>query len=265
MNRINDVFKEQKSVFITYLVCGDPDINSTLKMMHSMVENGVDLIELGIPFTDPIADGPVIQRGIERALKNKVSLIDILNLVSKFREKNKTTPIVLMGYMNPIENMGYKKFSSQTKSKGVDGLLIVDLPPEEAGSINQELSKNKLCQIFLASPTTEDKRLKAIARYSSGYLYYVSLKGITGSSLINYQPIKKRINKIKKLSKNKIPVTVGFGIKTPEAARKISMFSDGIIIGSSIVELIDKNRKNKALMHKKINNFVKSVKSSLVK
>ena len=265
MNRINDVFKHQKSVFITYLVCGDPDINSTLKMMHSMVENGVDLIELGIPFTDPIADGPVIQRGIERALKNKVSLSDILNLVSKFREKNKITPIVLMGYMNPIENMGYKNFSSQAKSKGVDGLLIVDLPPEEAGSINQELSKNKLCQIFLASPTTEDKRLKAIARYSSGYLYYVSLKGITGSSLLSYQPIKKRVNRIKKLSNNKIPVTVGFGIKTPVAARKISMFCDGIIIGSSIVELIDKNRKNKVLMHKKINNFVKSVKSSLVK
>ena len=165
MNRINDVFRHQKSVFITYLVCGDPDINSTLKMMHSMVEHGVDLIELGIPFTDPIADGPVIQRGIERALKNKVSLTDILKLVSKFREKNKTTPIVLMGYMNPIENMGYKKFSSQAKSKGVDGLLVVDLPPEEAGSINEELSKNKLCQIFLASTTTEDKRLKAIARY----------------------------------------------------------------------------------------------------
>ena len=117
MNRINDVFKKQKSVFIAYLVCGDPDIKSTLKMMHSMVENGVDLIELGIPFTDPIADGPVIQRGIERALKNKVSLIDILNLVSKFIEKNKTTPIVLMGYMNPIENMGYKKFSSQANQK----------------------------------------------------------------------------------------------------------------------------------------------------
>lgn len=264
MNRINDVFIRQKSVFITYLVCGDPDINSTLKMMHSMVENGVDLIELGIPFTDPIADGPVIQRGIERALKNKVSLSDTLDLVSKFREKNKITPIVLMGYMNPIENMGYKKFSSQAKSKGVDGLLIVDLPPEEAGSINQELSKNKLCQIFLASPTTEDKRLKAIARYSSGYLYYVSLKGITGSSLLSYQPIKKRIKRIKSLSNNKIPVTVGFGIKTPEAARKISMFCDGIIIGSSIVELIDKNKKNKALMHKKVNHFVKSVKSSLV-
>ena len=265
MNLINDVFKHQKSVFITYLVCGDPDINSSLKIMHSMVENGVDLIELGIPFTDPIADGPVIQKGIERALKNKVSLLDVLNLVSKFREKNKKTPIVLMGYMNPIENMGYRKFSSLAKLKGVDGLLIVDLPPEEASSINQELSKNKLCQIFLASPTTEDKRLKAIANYSSGYLYYVSLKGITGSSLISYKPIKKRISQIRKLSNNKIPVTVGFGIKTPEAARKISMFSDGIIIGSSIVELIEKHRKNKTLMFKKIVSFIKSIKSSLVK
>ena len=264
MNRISDVFQHQKSAFITYLVCGDPDISSTLKIMHSMVNHGVDLIELGIPFTDPIADGPTIQKGIERALKNKVSLTDVLNLVSKFRTKDKVTPIILMGYMNPIENMGYKSFAKMAKSKGVDGLLIVDLPPEESKNVNDELIKNNLSQIFLASPTTEDKRLKTIINYSSGYLYYVSLKGITGSSIINYLPIKKRIIKIKKLSKNKIPITVGFGIKTPEAANKISKFSDGIIIGSSIVELIEKNKNNKALMYKKINNFLKTIKSSLV-
>tara|TARA_Y100000748_G_scaffold302171_1_gene303835 strand:+ start:792 stop:1586 length:795 start_codon:yes stop_codon:yes gene_type:complete len=263
MNRISSVFENKKSAFITYLVCGDPDLNATLKIMHSMVENGVDLIELGIPFTDPIADGPTIQKGIERALKNKVSLNDVLNLVSKFRDKNKTTPIVLMGYMNPIVNMGYKKFSKLAKINGVDGLLIVDLPPEEAESINIELKKNNLSQIFLASPTTEDKRLKTIIKYSSGYLYYVSLKGITGSSLVDYQPIKKRINKIKKLSKTNIPITVGFGIKTPEAARKISMFSDGIIIGSSIVELIEKNQNNKVLMYKKVQKFLRNIKSSM--
>ena len=263
MNRISSVFKNKKSAFITYLVCGDPDLKTTLKIMHSMVDNGVDLIELGIPFTDPIADGPTIQKGIERALKNKVSLNDVLNLVSKFRDKNKTTPIVLMGYMNPIINMGYKKFSKSAKINGVDGLLIVDLPPEEADSINNELKKNNLSQIFLASPTTEDKRLKTIIKYSSGYLYYVSLKGITGSSLVDYRPIKKRINKIKKLSKNNIPITVGFGIKTPEVARKISMFSDGIIIGSSIVELIEKHQKNKVLMYKKVQNFLRNIKSSM--
>ena len=263
MNRISDVFQHEKSAFITYLVCGDPDISSTLKIMHSMVDHGVDLIELGIPFTDPIADGPTIQKGIERALKNKVSLTDVLNLVSKFRTKDKDTPIILMGYMNPIENMGYKSFAKMAKSKGVDGLLIVDLPPEESEDINNELIKNNLNQIFLASPTTVDKRLKTIINYSSGYLYYVSLKGITGSSIINYQPMKKQIMKIKKLSKNKIPITVGFGIKTPETAKKISKFSDGIIIGSSIVELIEKNHKKKALMFKKVQKFLRNIKSSL--
>ena len=263
MNRINTVFRRQKSAFISYLVCGDPDLNTTLKIMHSMVKNGVDLIEVGIPFTDPIADGPVIQKGIERALKNKVSLIDVFDLVEKFRKEDKATPIVLMGYLNPIENMGYRKFSKLAKSKGVDGVLIVDLPPEESLVINKELIRNNLSQIFLASPTTEDKRLKSIIEYSSGYLYYVSLKGITGSSLVDFQPIKKRIKMIKKLSDNKIPVSVGFGIKTAETARKISLFSDGIIIGSSIVELIEKNQHNKALMHKKIIKFIKSIRSSL--
>ena len=263
MNRINTVFRRQKSAFISYLVCGDPDLNTTLKIMHSMVKNGVDLIEVGIPFTDPIADGPVIQKGIERALKNKVSLIDVFDLVEKFRKEDKVTPIVLMGYLNPIENMGYRKFSKLAKSKGVDGILIVDLPPEESLVINKELIRNNLSQIFLASPTTEDKRLKSIIEYSSGYLYYVSLKGITGSSLVDFQPIKKRIKMIKKISNNKIPVSVGFGIKTAEAARKISLFSDGIIIGSSIVELIEKNQHNKALMHKKIIKFITSIRSSL--
>ena len=263
MNRINTVFRRQKSAFISYLVCGDPDLNTTLKIMNSMVKNGVDLIEVGIPFTDPIADGPVIQKGIERALKNKVSLIDVFDLVEKFRKEDKKTPIVLMGYLNPIENMGYRKFSKLAKSKGVDGILIVDLPPEESLVINKELIRNNLSQIFLASPTTEDKRLKSIIKYSSGYLYYVSLKGITGSSLVDFQPIKKRIKMIKKLSDNKIPVSVGFGIKTAETARKISLFSDGIIIGSSIVELIEKNQHNKAVMHKKIIKFIKSIRSSL--
>tara|TARA_B100001769_G_C21976319_1_gene525069 strand:- start:11 stop:811 length:801 start_codon:yes stop_codon:yes gene_type:complete len=264
MNRIEYVFKYQKSAFITYLVCGDPNLNSTLKIMHSMVNNGVDLIELGIPFTDPIADGPIIQKSIERALRNNISLIDVMNLVSKFREKDQKTPIVLMGYMNPIEAMGYKKFSRIAKSKGVDGLLIVDLPPEESDLINKELIKNNLCQIFLASPTTEEKRLKNIIKLSSGYLYYVSLKGITGSSIVDYGSIKRRIKKISNLSNNQIPVTVGFGIKTKEVAKKISMFSDGIIIGSSIVELIENNRNNKNLMYKKIDKFVIDIKSSLV-
>ena len=164
MNRINQLFLQQKkskrTAFITYLVCGDPDLSSTLKIMNLMVESGVDLIELGVPFTDPIADGPTIQKGVERALKKNVSLVDVLKVVEAFRKNNQKTPLVLMGYMNPIERMGYNKFAIQAKNKGVDGVLLVDSPPEESEEINKSLVKNNLCQIFLASPTTEDKRLK---------------------------------------------------------------------------------------------------------
>ena len=267
MNRINNTFLQQKknkrAAFITYLVCGDPDLTSTLKLMHLMVDSGVDLIELGIPFTDPIADGPTIQKGVERALKKNVSLKDVLKVVESFRKKNQKTPIVLMGYINPIESMGYDKFAIQAKNKGVDGVLLVDSPPEESKVINKILIKNNLCQIYLASPTTEKKRLKIIIKHSSGYLYYVSVKGITGSSIIDFKPIKKAVDNIRKLSKNNIPVTVGFGIKDGATAKNIGKFSDGIIIGSSIVELIEKYMDNKAVMYKKIKSFLVSINKSI--
>ena len=267
MNRINNTFLQQKknkrAAFITYLVCGDPDLTSTLKLMHLMVDSGVDLIELGIPFTDPIADGPTIQKGVERALKRNVSLKDVLKVVESFRKKNQKTPIVLMGYINPIESMGYDKFAIQAKNKGVDGVLLVDSPPEESKVINKILIKNNLCQIYLASPTTEKKRLKIIIKHSSGYLYYVSVKGITGSSIIDFKPIKKAVDNIRKLSKNSIPVTVGFGIKDGATAKNIGKFSDGIIIGSSIVELIEKYMNNKTVMYTKIKSFLMSINKSI--
>ncbi len=263
MSRINKLFFSQKKIkrtaFITYLVCGDPDLGSTLKIMNLMVDSGVDIIELGVPFTDPIADGPTIQKGVERALKKNVSLNDVFKVVEAFRKKNQITPIVLMGYINPIESMGYSKFALQAKQKGVDGVLLVDSPPEESEEINKILLKNKLCQIFLASPTTEEKRLKKIIKYSSGYLYYVSIKGITGSSIKDFKPIKKRVDHIRKISKNSIPVTVGFGIKDGATAKNIGNFSDGIIIGSSIVELIEKYMGNKTVMYKKIKSFLVSI------
>ena len=269
MNRINNIFLQQKknkrAAFITYLVCGDPDLTSTLKLMHLMVDSGVDLIELGIPFTDPIADGPTIQKGVERALKKNVSLKDVLKVVESFRKKNQKTPIVLMGYINPIESMGYDKFAIQAKNKGVDGVLLVDSPPEESKVINKILIKNNLCQIYLASPTTEKKRLKIIIKHSSGYLYYVSVKGITGSSIIDFKPIKKAVDNIRKLSKNSIPVTVGFGIKDGATAKNIGKFSDGIIIGSSIVELIEKYMNNKTEMYKKIKSFLVNINKSIGK
>ena len=267
MNRVNEVFslqeKNKRPAFITYLVCGDPDLASTLKIMNIMVESGVDIIELGVPFTDPIADGPIIQKGVERALRINISLTDVLAIVEEFRKKNKKTPIILMGYMNPINKMGYAKFSKLAKAKGVDGVLLVDSPPEESEDINQTLVKNNLCQIFLASPTTQKKRLMKIIKYSSGYLYYVSLKGITGSSIKDFNPIKRSVDNIRKLSNGAIPVTVGFGIKNAMTAKSIGKFSDGIIIGSSIVELIERNVEDKAIMYKKIKSFLVSISKSL--
>ena len=263
MNRIKSLFQKKKdnnkSVFITYLVCGDPDIKTTYDLMNIMVESGVDLIELGMPFTDPIADGPIIQKSVERSLAQKTSLQDIFNVVKKFRKKNSHTPVVLMGYMNPIEKIGYKKFSSLSKNNGVDGVLIVDTPPEESNKINKVLQKKDLCQIFLASPTTEKSRLKKIINLTTGYLYYVSIKGITGSQIKNYKTIKNNINLIREISKNKIPITVGFGIKDKKTAKAISKFSDGIIIGSSVVELIEKNIHNKPIMFKNMKNYLKNI------
>lgn len=269
MNRISNAFlkslPKKKSAFITYLVCGDPNIEGTKKILNIMADSGVDLIELGIPFTDPIADGPIIQKGIERALQNKITLENTLTIVKNFRKKNTTTPIVLMGYMNPIMNMGYEKFSIKAINSGVDGVLIVDLPIEESHEINQVFKKNNLKQIFLASPTTGNNRLKTIIEHTEGYLYYVSIKGITGTSIKNISSIKEKVNKIKKISNKKIPIVVGFGIKNKSSAKKIGLFSDGVIIGSSIVELIEKYRHNKNIMYSRIRNFLLGINKTLEK
>ncbi|MEC9206185.1 MAG: tryptophan synthase subunit alpha [Pseudomonadota bacterium] len=270
MNLISGAFKKdatsiQKTTFITYLVCGDPNTNITLRLLNIMVEAGVDLIELGMPFTDPIADGPVIQKGIERSLKSKTTLESTLMVVKNFRKTNKITPIVLMGYMNPIEKMGYEKFAIKANKCGVDGILIVDLPVEEAHTVNKIFKQNQLKQIFLASPTTDTSRLKKIVRYSDGYVYYVSIKGITGNSIKNINSIKDKVKQIQKISKDKVPVAVGFGIKNKSSAKKISAFSDGIIIGSSIVELIEKYIHNKNMMYKKIKSFLSGINKVLDK
>lgn len=269
MTRITDTFLANKKMgtttFITYTVCGDPNMKSSLNILDALVESGVDIIELGVPFSDPIADGPVIQRAVERTLKNKVSLYKTLNLVRLFRKKNKDTPIVLMGYMNPIEKMGYRRFSTMANQAGIDGVLVVDLPPEESEKLTNSLKKNNIDQIFLASPTTDDLRLKKIVRQSSGYVYYVSLKGITGSKISNIKMVKNMVGKIKKFSNLDIPVAVGFGIKNAESAKRISTFSDGIIIGSSIVELIEKHHNTSTIMIKKIKSFTNQIRRVLNK
>ena len=266
-SRIPSIFKtnanKQKKTFISYLVCGDPTENHTLLAMHIMADSGVDIIELGIPFTDPIADGPVIQKSIDRALKNNTSLKDVIYVVKKFREKNKSTAVVLMGYMNPVHKMGIKVFSKSIHDNDIDGVLIVDSPPEESIPLNKQLKKYNKSHIYLASPTTTDSRMKDITKMSSGYVYYVTVKGITGSKLTDFNSIKSNVKKIKKFSKNNIPVAVGFGIKDSKSAKKMAKFSDGIIIGSSIVELIDRHSNNKKNMEKHLSNYLSSISKAI--
>ena len=262
-SRIPSIFRENakknKKTFISYLVCGDPSKNDTLIAMKIMADSGVDVIELGIPFTDPIADGPVIQKSIDRALKNNVSLKDVISVVEKFRKTNKKTAVVLMGYMNPVHKMGVEKFTKSINKNDIDGVLIVDSPPEESIDLNSSLKKYNKSHIYLASPTTTDQRMRSITQMSSGYVYYVTVKGITGSKLSDISTIKKNVAKIKKYSKNNIPVAVGFGIKDSKSAKQMSKFSDGIIIGSSIVELIHKHSNNKNVMKKNLTSYLSSI------
>ncbi len=262
-SRIPSIFsenaKKNKKTFISYLVCGDPSKSETLLAMKIMADSGVDIIELGIPFTDPIADGPVIQKSIDRALKNNVSLKDVISVAEKFRKYNKKTAVVLMGYMNPVHKMGIEKFTKLINKNDVDGVLIVDSPPEESSNLNKCLKKYNKSHIYLASPTTTNQRMKSITKMSSGYVYYVTVKGITGSKLTDISTIKKNVAKIKKYSQDNIPVAVGFGIKDSKSARIMSKFSDGIIIGSSIVELIHKHSNDKNVMKKHLSNYLSSI------
>lgn len=227
--------KEQgKSALIPYITAGDPIPAFTVGMMHHMVANGANMIELGVPFSDPSADGPTIQLAMERALKHHVSLTNVLAMVSEFREQDSNTPIILMGYLNPIEKMGYLNFAKAAADAGVDGVLTVDLPPEEATELVSVLQQYELDRIFLAAPTSTEQRLKKIAELSSGFLYYVSLKGITGSNILNVDEVTQKLTTIRDLTD--LPVGVGFGIKNAKAATAVSQVADAVVVGSALVK-----------------------------
>lgn len=237
-SRLAELRAANKKALVGYLVAGDPSLDATLVAMHSMVDAGVDIIEVGVPFSDPSAEGPSIQRGHERALANKVGLTKIFKLLSDFRAQDSQTPIVLMGYTNPVEWMGIENFAKQAAQAGADGALTVDLPPEEAESYTSIFKDHGLVNIFLIAPTTSDARRKAIADSASGFLYYVSLKGVTGSAKLDVEEVKSRVAQIRECSD--LPVCVGFGIKTAEAAAAVSEFADGVVIGSAIVDILSK-------------------------
>ncbi len=227
---------EGRKALIPYVTAGDPQPGVTVKLMHALVDAGADIIELGVPFSDPMADGPVIQLACERALKHGTSLTDVLAMVAEFREQDPNTPVVLMGYLNPIEAMGYGAFLSQAKQSGVDGVLTVDLPPEEAQSFCTDLRASELDAIFLLAPTTSDERMKQICQISSGYVYYVSLKGVTGSASLDVDAVAERVEEIRRITD--LPVGVGFGIRDPESAAAVSRVADGAIVGSVLVNQI---------------------------
>lgn len=243
MSRIKGCFSQlkenSKKALIPYIAAGDPNPEITIDLMHAMVESGADIIELGIPFSDPMADGPVIQKASERALKYGTSLTDVLAMVKIFRERNNYTPIVLMGYLNPIEIMGYENFAKTANQSGVDGVLTVDIPPEEAQSYVSVLKNNDLDPIFLLSPTTTKERMKVICGFASGFVYYVSVKGVTGTSALNTSEVSERLDIIKEVTD--LPIGVGFGIKNAETATAIAQFSDAVIVGSALVNLVEQN------------------------
>lgn len=227
-----------KKLLIPYMVAGDPNLGTTLALMHSLVEQGADIIELGIPFSDPSSDGPVIQRGAERALAKGTTLLQVLSLVAEFRQRDTETGIVLMAYLNPIESMTYEIFVEKAASAGVDGVLIVDMPPAEAGELHTMLRAAEIDIILLVAPTTPEERMATITAHCSGYLYYVSLKGVTGAALSDYASVSRNIAKLRKLTT--LPIVIGFGIKDAESAAAMGQLADGIIIGSALVEQIAK-------------------------
>lgn len=223
-----------KKLLVAYIVNGDPYPEATLPTMNALVAKGVDIIELGVPFSDPMAEGPAIQKGHERALAHGTSLKGTLEVVKQFRATNTTTPVVLMGYANPVERFGYQTFAKAAADAGVDGLLTVDLPPEEVAVLKQALDAHGLDNIFLLAPTTTVSRAQKIASHASGFLYYVSLKGVTGAGHLDVAAVKAKLAEFGKLTD--LPVCVGFGIKDPETAKAIAQLADGVVIGSVLVD-----------------------------
>jgi tryptophan synthase alpha chain len=250
-----------KKALIPYITGGDPEPGLTVDIMHTLVEAGADIIELGVPFSDPMADGPVIQLACERALKHNVSLTDIFSMVKTFRETNQITPVVLMGYLNPLEKRGYETFAKQAAEAGVDGVLIVDLPPEEAGSLSPYLKANQLDSIFLIAPTTSEARIHHICEHSTGYVYYVSVKGVTGSAALSASDVAEKVALIHK--NNQIPVGVGFGIRDAQSAAEVAKSANGVIVGSVIVNLIAENQHDPEKLKREVKNLVSSMRKAM--
>lgn len=249
MSRIQSKFEALKQqgrkALIPFFTAGDPNPKMTVPLMHALVAAGADVIELGVPFSDPMADGPVIQRASERALKHHVGLRDVLQMVADFRSEDAVTPVVLMGYGNPIEAMGWEIFAKRCAEVGVDGVLTVDFPPEESHDAFEYLQAHGIDPIFLIAPTTNEARIELVARLARGYVYYVSLKGVTGAGNLDLAAIAQKIPQLRKHIS--IPIGVGFGIRDAQTARAVSELCDGVVVGSRIVQEIENSNEQQVL------------------
>jgi tryptophan synthase alpha chain len=263
MSRIRACFdalrKSGRKALIPYITAGDPARELTVPLLHALVEGGADVIELGVPFSDPMADGPVVQRSGERALRNGISLSNCLSFVKAFREKDRNTPLVLMGYANPIEAMGARPFVRDAKAAGVDGVIVVDYPPEECVEFAELAKKNGIDPIFLLAPTSTDERIRQVARAASGYLYYVSLKGITGAGHLDASDVATHLPRLRAASK--LPIGVGFGIRDAASARKIAEIADAVVIGSRVIQEIESGAPEDAPA--RVKSFLRPIRAAL--
>ncbi|OQK17653.1 tryptophan synthase subunit alpha [Methyloprofundus sedimenti] len=265
MSRLATKFAEFKKsghkALIPFITAGDPNPEFTVPMMHAMAEAGADIIELGVPFSDPMADGPVIQRASERALEHEMSLRRTLEIVSEFRTSNQSTPVVLMGYANPVEAMGYEAFAQAAKNAGVDGVLTVDLPPEEAHECAALLNSHNIDQIFLLAPNSSTDRIKKMNLVGSGFLYYVSVKGITGAGHLDTSDVQRKLIDIR--ANTQLPVGIGFGIKDAETAKVIAGLGDAVVVGSALISKIEANLSAPEVARQEIIELLKSMRLAM--
>ena len=241
MSRIAGTFArlgaEDRRALVPFVTAGDPDPSVTVPLMHALVAAGADVIELGVPFSDPMADGPVVQRASERALARGMTLAKVLEMVAAFRGDDADTPVVLMGYLNPFEVAGYEAFARDAAEAGVDGVITVDLPPEEADEFRSALRAKDIDLIFLLAPTSDDARIARICAQASGFVYYVSLKGVTGAAHLDVDDVAARVRRIKSLTS--LPVGVGFGIRDGESAARVAAVSDAVVVGSALINRME--------------------------
>lgn len=257
-DRLKKTFENKSKKLVTFTTGGDPDLETSFEILKTIINNNIDIVEIGMPFSDPMADGPTIQESSTRSIENGTTIQDIFELVKKIRTLNNEIPVILMGYYNSIFNMGIEEFTSKCVQVGVDGLIIVDLQPEEDADLYDKTKENNIDLIRLITPTTNKERLKTILNNASGFLYYVTVTGITGQNSANLKELETSINLIR--SESNLPIVAGFGIKSRKDVENISAFTDGVVVGSSIVNIIKDNISDKKNMLEKIDLFTQDLK-----